>query len=156
VGIVAITAEGLYAEAHSAIEPEPPAASFGMSLIRYYPKTTIAVDRVLDILQDMTITPTKTPRRGKREIVITPEKGETIAQLHGVAARYPGKIVKSTSNPQAVVIYMDEPLFNQNFEFYNLGAASRARCKHCKGEMEAITTSVHPEKCLNWPLPKKS
>jgi len=104
----------------------------------------------------MTITPTKTPRRGKREIVITPEKGDTEAQVRGVAARYPGKIVKSTNNPQAVVIYMDEPLFNQNFEFYNEGAAARAKCIHCKEKMEAITTSVHPEKCLNWPLPKKS
>jgi len=99
----------------------------------------------------MTINPTKTPRRGKREIVITPEKGDTEAQLNAVAARYPGKIVKSTNNPLAIVIYMDEPSFRENFEFYNEDAADWAKCKHCKGKMEAIKTSVHPKDCLSWP-----
>ena len=116
-----------------------------------YPKTTLAADQLLDILEGMTITPTKTPRRGKREIVITPEKGDTEAQVNAVAAKYPGKIVKSANNPKAIVIYMDEPLFKENFEFYNEGVADWAKCNHCKVKMEAIKTSVHPKDCPNWP-----
>ena len=63
----------------------------------------------------------------------------------------PGKIVKSANNPQAIIIYMDEPLFKENFEFYNEGVADWAKCNHCKVKMEAIKTSVHPKDCPNWP-----
>ena len=107
------------------------------STTRYLSKDNHCCRSLLAIIENMKITPTKIPRRGKREIVITPEKGDTEAQLNAVAARYPGKIAKHTVDYkgrreiQQVVIYMDEPLFNEHFEFSHVEKDTWATCNHC-------------------------
>ena len=105
----------------------------------------------------MKIVETKNPTSGRREVVITPEKGDTAVQVNGEIAKYPGRVERTAvayqgrSGVEEVVITLDEPLFKKNFTYFYEDATALARCSHCQQTMDAITTGVHPGYCPKWP-----